>query len=187
MSVESAIVRPPRTGLRKIRIRAELPAAYATTRPLGESAGKIAETSGRRPKDVKDLITVGKSAAASAAASQYDLDLPQILVVAEFDGDEEAQRRLHEALRVGNFAHVAPRLRDARAEREAKEQFIADAAAQGVAVVDNAGYGCTEQPLTRLGLGSDEAIQQHRESCVGHVRLPHCERSEVAALAAVRR
>ena len=111
---------------------------------------------------------MGKSAAASAAASQYDLDLPQILVFAEFDGDEEAQRRLHEALRVGNFAHVAQRLRDARAEREAKEQLIADAAAQGVAVVDNAGYGCTEQPLTRLGLGSDEAIQQHRESCVGH-------------------
>ena len=143
-------------------------AAHLQLHLLGETAGTIARTSGRAPKEVKHLLAVGKSAAAAAAADQYDLDLPQLLVFAEFDDDPAAQRNLHDAIRFGNFAHVAQRLRDNRAERDARQKLVDEAAAQSIPIVSGAGYGHTEQTLRKLGITDDAAVQQHRETCKGH-------------------
>lgn len=134
---------------------------------LGEKAGTIARNSGRGPKEVKSLIAVASSAAATSVADQYDLDLPQLLAFAEFEGDEAAQRRLHTAIGHGNFTHVAQQLRDDRDERAARQKLIDEAKAQGMPVVDFAGYGCREQTLRRLGITGEDAVREHQEKCAG--------------------
>src|SRR3954452_21643391 len=76
-------------------------------------------------------------------AAGDDRTLEQLLVIAEFDGDPDAQARLADGLRWGNFTHIAQQLRDARADREARQKILDDAAAHGIPVVDGAGYDHT--------------------------------------------
>ena len=140
--------------------------SYRQLSLLGETLTKMARESGRKTKDVKGLLAVAGSGAARAAGD--DLTLEQLLVIAEFDGDPDAQARLADGLRWGNFTHVAQKLRDARADREAKQKILDDAAAHGIPVVDGAGYDHTAQPLSRIGIDGDDAIEEHRRNCAGH-------------------
>ncbi len=59
VSLVSGIVRPPAMGRMRIRIRKELPAAYATCRPSGEIAGCTSHHVVRLDIAVDDAVGVG--------------------------------------------------------------------------------------------------------------------------------
>jgi len=140
--------------------------SYRQLSLLGQTPTRMARESGRKSREVKDLLAVAGSTAARAAGDEVTFE--ELVVIAEFDGDPEAQRRLAEGLRWGRFTHVAQQLRDERADREAKQKILDIAAAQGVPVVDGAGYDRTAQPLNRVGLDGDDAAEEHRKNCAGH-------------------
>ena len=141
----------------------------------GERASEVAKKLGHTAKDGKRLRTIADSSAALDAVGTHGLDLLQADAVAEFDGDPTAVKHLLAAAKQGpgSFTHVLQRLRDDRDERAAIAELRASAEAQGLAVVDQAGHGCTEQRLSALGYDPDDAtaIQRHRETCEGHAVL----------------
>lgn len=147
--------------------------AYRQLTLAGEKASAIQKTTGRTQKDVKRLHAVAQSGAAITAADK-GLDLVQAAAVAEFSDDPDAAQKLVDAAlgKLGwqTFDHVYQQLVDKRAERKAKAELRAQAEAEGLLLVDEAGYGHTEQPLDHIGfdLSDEVAIARHRETCEGH-------------------
>ena len=115
--------------------------AYEQMAALGLTAGQIAKRAGRDRTEVATALTVAGSKIARAATERYDfLDLTQAAVLAEFEGDAEAITSLVVAAKKGGFEHLAQRLRDKRADDNARRTAEARITAGGVAVVDEPAY-----------------------------------------------
>ncbi|MBW0107708.1 ParB N-terminal domain-containing protein [Pseudonocardia sp. KRD-182] len=109
---------------------------------LGLTAGQIARRTHVPTARVKQTTTVARSELAAAAMERYDLTLDQVAVIAEFDGlngpDVEAVKALTvtAAKEPAQFAHVAQRLRDQRADAGQVADKVAQLTGQGVRVLD---------------------------------------------------
>jgi ParB family transcriptional regulator, chromosome partitioning protein len=104
-----------------------LPADQITTR-LGTTS---------RP-EVDAALAVAGSDLAKAATARYEfLDLTQAAVIAEFEDDAEAVKRLVAAASTGKqFEHVTQQLRDARTETERQAAFTQRLLEAAITVID---------------------------------------------------
>ena len=75
--------------------------------------------------------------------ARYDLTLDQAGVLAEFEDDTEAVKTLTVTAKKdpGQFAHLAQRLRDKRAEDAARAALLEKLATEGTTVIETPGYG----------------------------------------------
>jgi ParB family chromosome partitioning protein len=118
---------------------------------LGLTAGQIARRTHVPTARAKQTTTVARSEIATAAMERYDLTLDQVAVIAEFDGPDGPDVEAVKALTVtaakepAQFAHVAQRLRDQRADVRQVADAVAELTGQGVRVLDPDATGSAAQ------------------------------------------
>ena len=119
---------------------------------LGVSAAQIAKRTAVKRETVNAALTVTGSESTRERMDAQGLTLHQAATLAEFEDDEEAVGQLERAIGWGSsIEHVAQRLRDERAEREALLAEVERLRAEGVPVVDPSE---TPDPLHRHRLDS---------------------------------
>ncbi|RKS80646.1 ParB family chromosome partitioning protein [Motilibacter peucedani] len=142
---------------------------------FGVSHAQISKRLGIKRDTVKDALAVAASPIAKKAAERYEatLTLDQAAVVAEFDAlaDEDTVKALLVDANTGGrqFAHIAQRARDERAEQERRQEFIASLG--GVPIVERPSYR-NDEPVKRLGRLLDQqgeplTVETHA-ACLGH-------------------
>ncbi len=151
---------------------AEKVQAYEQLAVLGVSAAQIAKRTAFRRPDVDAGLAVAGSAVARGATQRWEwLTLDQAAVVAEFDDDAEAVKKLVVAAKDGGFDHLAQRLRDQRADAAARaEATAAFTAAAGVTVVDPPPYDpkTSMKRLDQLTADGEVLTPQMHAQCPGH-------------------
>lgn len=109
---------------------------------LGLTAGQIARRTHVPTTRVKQTTSVARSEIAAAAMERYDLTLDQVAVIAEFDTPDGPDVEAVKALTVtaakepAQFAHVAQRLRDQRADAHQVADTVAELTGHDVRVLD---------------------------------------------------
>ncbi|SUD49537.1 Uncharacterised protein [Nocardia otitidiscaviarum] len=113
---------------------------------------------------------VAKSATARAAVDASQLSLTEALVLAEFEGDEEAEAELLQAAAEGQFAHVAQQLREDRDARAERARLCAELTDAGYTILTECPrYDSYEQvslhflrrPDGRIANGEDVKTPEH--------------------------
>lgn len=109
---------------------------------LGLTAGQIARRTHVPTARVKVTAAVARSELAAAVLDRYEVTLDQAAVIAEFDDRTDTGADAVKVLTVtatkepAQFAHVAQKLRDERADAALLAQTVADLTGQGVALLD---------------------------------------------------
>ncbi|MCS6586925.1 ParB N-terminal domain-containing protein [Curtobacterium flaccumfaciens pv. flaccumfaciens] len=134
-------------------------AAYRQLEIEGLSVTAIARETGTKRDTVKQTLTVAKSDAAATAVASGQATFTQALILAEFDGDDEAVTELTEWIAEGydddELTHVAARLRRDRERAAAVDALTAELTAAGKRVVtDDDDYA----PLSRFTNAGDDVI-----------------------------
>ncbi len=109
---------------------------------LGVSAAQIAKKTGRAKTTVEAALTAKRSAAGEVALSK-GRTIDEALVLAEFEGDEEATAELESVIEdePEMLAHTAQQLRDKQARADTRAALVAELEAAGTVVVDSFAYG----------------------------------------------
>ncbi|MBM0203492.1 ParB N-terminal domain-containing protein [Micromonospora sp. STR1s_5] len=117
--------------------------AYQQMTLAGATPTKVAKLVARPRNEVKHALAVAGSAAATEAVDRHaHLTLEQAAVLAEFEGDETAQRKLLNAAEHRHgFDHTAQQLRDDRDRAAMKAEKLEELAEEGVTVVPAPVYG----------------------------------------------
>lgn len=145
---------------------------------LGLSAGQIARKTHTSTKKVRAVHAVAASELARAVLDKYDLTLDQAAIVAELDDGTPAGAEAAKLLTVTartepeQFAHVAQRIRDARAGAEQVGARVAELAAEGITVladdeVTAAMSLSTLRPSVEDAQGTELTVLAHA-GCPGH-------------------
>ena len=115
--------------------------AYHQLSLIGVSAAAIAKKTGRTKTTVEGALKAKASDAGAAALGKgYTID--EALIMAEFEGDEEATEELESVLadEADQLLHVAQLLRDRRASEAARAALVTELEAAGKTIVEDAGY-----------------------------------------------
>lgn len=122
--------------------------AYHQLSLIGVSAAAIAKKTGRTKTTVESALKV-KSSDAGAAALGKGWSVEEALIMAEFEGDEDATEELESVImdEPDQLLHVAQLLRDRRESAAALAALIEELEAQGKAVVEDAGHYAGEENL----------------------------------------
>lgn len=115
--------------------------AYHQLSLIGVSAAAIAKKTGRTKTSVESALKA-KSSDAGAAALGKGWSIDEALIMAEFEGDEEATEELESVImdEPDQLLHVAQLLRDKRESAAALAALKEDLQAQGRTIVEDAGY-----------------------------------------------
>ncbi|MEV7136140.1 ParB/RepB/Spo0J family partition protein [Arthrobacter sp. NPDC093128] len=122
--------------------------AYHQLSLIGVSAADIAKKTGRTKTTVESALKAKASTTgAKALDSGYTVDMA--LVLAEFEGDEDAIEELESVIRdePDYFDHLAQKLRDDRESKAQLATLIEELIAQGKAIVEDAGHYAEEENL----------------------------------------
>lgn len=132
------------TQLRENEQRAELTshetsAAYQQLALFGVSEEQIARKTNSPRARVQTALKVASSVSASSAAEAHSLTLDQAAIIAEFDGDDDASKKLNEAATEdpAQLEHVAQRIREDRADQEVIDRLSDEVRADGGIVITN--------------------------------------------------
>jgi ParB family chromosome partitioning protein len=120
--------------------------AYHQLALIGVSAADIAKKTGRT-KTVVESALKAKSSNAGTEALHNGYTVEQALVLAEFEGDDDALAELESAIKdePQYLEHITQRLRDDRESRQQLAELTAELQAQGTTIVEEAGhYGESE-------------------------------------------
>ncbi|NHW48713.1 chromosome partitioning protein ParB, partial [Paenarthrobacter sp. MSM-2-10-13] len=120
--------------------------AYHQLSLIGVSAAAIAKKTGRKKTTVEGALKAKASEAGSAALGR-GWSIEEALIMAEFEGDEEATAELESVImdEPDQLFHVAQQLRDERERAAALDALIEGLKAEGKAIVEDAGnYGDEE-------------------------------------------
>ncbi|MBT2565084.1 ParB/RepB/Spo0J family partition protein [Arthrobacter sp. ISL-85] len=122
--------------------------AYHQLSLIGVSAAAIAKKTGRTRTTVECALKA-KSSDAGAAALGKGWSIEEALIMAEFEGNEEATQELESVImdEPGQLLHIAQRLRDRRESAAALAALIAELEAQGKTIVEGAGHYADEENL----------------------------------------
>ena len=143
---------------------------------LGLTAGQIARRTHVPTARVKVTAAVARSELAAAVLDRYEVTLDQAAVIAEFDDRTDTGADAVKVLTVtaakepAQFAHVAQKLRDERADAALLAQTVADLTGQGVALLDADDPGQARQ-LSGLRT-SDEAPSGSELNAEAHAGCP---------------
>ena len=181
----------------------EATALFAASQ-AGATRTRIRKVTGRSAAQVKTALAAGGLSSQTREAAGHmaaQLDLDQLALLAEFDGDPAAVDRIVGAMRIGYSAeHEAERIRQQRAEAAEHDRLVAELEAAGVVVTDSLPEGAI--PLRGLLHDGDDLIPENHVSCPGRgayflsveparagalLRQPGRERSRRAGLRAARR
>ncbi|MGO4591831.1 ParB/RepB/Spo0J family partition protein [Paenarthrobacter sp. 2TAF44] len=115
--------------------------AYHQLSLIGVSAAAIAKKTGRKKAAVEGALKAKTSDAGTAALGKGHT-IEEALVMAEFEGDEEATAELESVMEdePDQLLHVAQQLRDARAHAAALAAFTAELEATETTIVEKPGY-----------------------------------------------
>jgi ParB family chromosome partitioning protein len=156
-------------GYRRNFTPVEEATALFAAHEAGASRTRIRKATGRSAAQVKTALAVGGlSGEARAAAGEMtgQLDLEQLALLAEFDGDPRAVARITLALSMGNGAeHEAERIRQERAEAAEHGRLVAELEADGITVTDDLPNGAL--PLHSLLHDGQELTADAHASCPG--------------------
>jgi ParB family transcriptional regulator, chromosome partitioning protein len=117
--------------------------AYHQLSLIGMPAATIAKQTGRTKTAVESALKA-KNSTAGAKALHNGYTITQALVLAEFEGDEDAQQELESVIRdePEYFDHIAQRLRDDRESKHRLADLTGQLLAEGKTIVEEAGnYG----------------------------------------------
>ena len=157
--------REPMTELEDVSVVAQL-------LDLGLTAGQIQRRTRMRKRSVDAAVAIAGSELANAAQARYEfLSLEQAAALASFESDTEAVKLLVAAAQIGEvrFDHVLSRLRQERADQQAKDEARQALEAAGVTVVDDIPWDYGLDYLTDAE-GNDLTEENHR-SCPGHAAM----------------
>jgi ParB family chromosome partitioning protein len=98
----------------------------------------ITTMTGIKAGEIRSALKVAASEVATAIGERHDLSLDQLLVLAEFDSDTEAVKRLTvTALKdPDRFQHLVAELRRARDDRAAHDEVVAQITEAGVNLIE---------------------------------------------------
>ncbi|WP_104140897.1 ParB/RepB/Spo0J family partition protein [Arthrobacter sp. ZGTC131] len=122
--------------------------AYHQLSLIGVSAADIAKKTGRTKTTVESALKAKASnTGAKALDNGYTVDMA--LVLAEFEGDEDAIEELESVIRdePDYFDHIAQKLRDDRESKAQLSALIQELIAQGKAIVEEAGHYAESEAL----------------------------------------
>ena len=124
---------------------------------LGVSAAQIAKRTKTKRSDVDAALAITGNTDARQRLDQ-GLTLDQAAAFAEFEGDDDATRELEYSIRSGRLDHTVQRLRDRRAETEARRTAAAEYAEQGITALDRRPYthSSAARALDRLATKTGE-------------------------------
>jgi ParB family chromosome partitioning protein len=122
--------------------------AYHQLSLIGVSAAAIAKKTGRTKTTVESALKA-KASEAGAAALDKGWSIEEALIMAEFEGDEEATEELESVImdEPDQLLHVAQQLRDRRESAAALAALIAELEAQGKTIVEDAGHYADDDNL----------------------------------------
>jgi ParB family chromosome partitioning protein len=122
--------------------------AYHQLSLIGVSAAAIAKKTGRTKTSVESALKA-KSSDAGAAALGKGWSIDEALLMAEFEGDDDATEELESVImdEPDQLHHVAQRLRDRRESAATLAALTAELEAQGKTIVDDAGHYADEDNL----------------------------------------
>ncbi|OHV18619.1 hypothetical protein BBK14_29875 [Parafrankia soli] len=137
---------------------------------FGLTPTKIARRLRAPRRHVEAALTVAGSPTARDALTEHGLDLFQAVVIAEFADDPDAVATLIRATSTsaGGFDHTAQRLRDARADQQARNRVLDELRQNGVRIINRP---TPTDPACRLSLlDHDRAplTPEGHTSCPGH-------------------
>jgi ParB family chromosome partitioning protein len=135
-------------------------AALFSAAEAGASRTRLRKATGRKADEVKSALEVGgMSAQTREAAGELagQLDLDELALLAEFDGDEDAIEKLLTALRHGLAVdYTAERIRQDRAETAEHDRLVAELEAAGTPVTDQLPARAVR--LSALAQGEEEEL-----------------------------
>lgn len=122
--------------------------AYHQLSLIGVSAAAIAKKTGRTKTTVESALKA-KSSDAGAAALGKGWSIEEALIMAEFEGNQEATEELESVImdEPDQLLHVAQLLRDKRESAAALAALIEELKAQGKTIVEDAGHYSDEENL----------------------------------------
>jgi ParB family chromosome partitioning protein len=122
--------------------------AYHQLSLIGVSAAAIAKKTGRTKTTVEGALKA-KASEAGAVALGKGWSIEEALIMAEFEGDEDATEELESVImdEPDQLLHVAQQLRDRRESAAALAALIEELEAQGKTVVEDAGHYGDEENL----------------------------------------
>lgn len=122
--------------------------AYHQLSLIGVSAAAIAKKTGRTKTTVEGALKA-KASDAGAAALGKGWTIEEALIMAEFEGDEDATEELESVImdEPEQLLHVAQLLRDRRENAAALTALIDELKAQGKTIVEDAGHYADEENL----------------------------------------
>ncbi|MDI2037164.1 ParB/RepB/Spo0J family partition protein [Paenarthrobacter nitroguajacolicus] len=115
--------------------------AYHQLSLIGVSAAAIAKKTGRKKTTVEGALKAKTSEAGTAALGRGHT-IEEALIIAEFEGDEEATAELASVIQdePDQLFHVAQQLRDEREQAAARAAYTAEVEATGTTIVERPGY-----------------------------------------------
>lgn len=122
--------------------------AYHQLSLIGVSAADIAKKTGRTKTTVESALKAKASTTgAKALDNGYTVDMA--LVLAEFEGDQDAIEELESVIRdePDYFDHIAQKLRDDRESKAQLATLTEELVAQGKAIVEDAGHYAESEAL----------------------------------------
>lgn len=146
-------------------------AAYEQLALDGISATTIGRAAGE-PRDlVKKSLTVAQSDSAKQAARNHgQLSLDKLLLIAEFDGDQDAIDQITQVEDDDDLPYLAQEIRDERSIRETAARLVDEYAASGVQVFTD--WDRSFRTLDRLTDAADDADDRPALTPETHA---HCE------------
>ncbi len=140
---------------------------------LGVPAGQIAKRMTLSKEAVAAAQQVARSETAIAYVDAPEVTLEQVALLAEFENDEEATKKLVDQLnwRPENLAATAQRIRDDLATREQMTSMAKELADSGVTVIEPPAYDDKKTaPLRSLRDGKGRLLKADKHAeCPGHV------------------
>ena len=154
---------------RKNFVPAEEAAALFAAHEAGASKARLRKATGRKADEIKTALKVAQISPETRSAAgdlTRQLDLEELALLAEFDGDPGAISRILDALQRGyNVEYEAERIRQQRTEAAEHQQLLEELQAAGVQITTDLPAGAVRLPQL-LHDGEDLTPETH-STCPG--------------------
>ena len=154
---------------RKNFVPVEEAAALFAAHEAGASRTRIRKATGRKAEEIKTALKVAQISPETRSAAgdlSRQLDLEELALLAEFDGDPGAVSQILDALHRGyNVEYQAERIRQQRAEAAEHQRLLDELQAAGVQITTDLPPGAAR--LTQLLQDGEDLTPETHGSCPG--------------------
>jgi ParB family chromosome partitioning protein len=144
-------------------------AALFAAHEAGASRTRLRKATGRKAEEIKTALKAGQLSPGTRAAAgdlARELDLEDLALLAEFDGDPGAVSQIIDACRRGHpVEYVAERIRRDRAEAAEQQRIVEELQAAGFAITDEVPSGGAR--LSQLQHEGEDLTPETHAACPG--------------------